>query len=556
MYKYQKYAISDVEQSMEAICFPPNKKFSLLPQQAFLADYLYDNPNISGLLVYHEIGSGKTCTAITVAEKFKTQMKPIVILPASLIGNFMGELRGLCPENTSGSGIYMSESDRVKLTKLNPTDKEYMEIIESADKKIEEFYQVYSYHKFHKDFYRGLIDFSNSLVIIDEVQNMVSLTGDFYQTLLESVNKAKTNFKLLLLSATPMFDNPETIGLTLNLLKPPTLFPVGEEFANVFFEKSGGYWEPKNIDLFKDMTNGLVSYYRGDLPVSYPTMHLKTVMCKMSDFQLETYKKAMRKEKADKKYKAAINFPTNFHLGSRMISNIAYPNGLSNEEGFESLPDAFTMMHEYSPKFEKIIDKIINCSGPVFVYSAFLTYGGIGPFTKYLDYLGYKDFKTHGPGPKTYAVYSGDESLSAREKIKINFNKPENQTGQLIKMIVGSPSTKEGISLLRVRQVHIMEPHWNFSRIKQIIGRAVRFCSHKDLPEEQRVVDVFMYLAASPALKSSVDELVWSLAKKKHKLISTFEKALKEVAIDCPLFIKRNNLPTDSYKLVCYNEFM
>lgn len=556
MYKYQKYEIQDVAQTMEEICFPANKQFTLLPQQAFLSEYLYDNPKISGLLVYHEIGSGKTCTAISVAEKFKSQMKIIVILPAALIGNFMGELRGLCPENTSGAGTYVTASQRDQLSKLNPTDRAYREIIESVDKKIAESYTIFSYHKFHQDFYRGLIDFNNSLVIIDEVQNMVSLTGDFYQTLLESVRKAKTNFKLLLLSATPMFDNPETIGLTFNLLRPQTEFPIGDEFAGTFFEKSGGYWESKNIDLFKQMASGLVSYYRGDLPVSYPQMNLKTVMCKMSSHQLEIYKKARKKEKADKKFKAAINFPTNFHLGSRMISNMAYPNGLSNEEGFESIGEAFGLMHEYSPKFVKILGKITECAGPAFVYSAFLTFGGIGPFVKYLDYLGWKNFAKAGPGPKTYAVYSGDESLTAREKIKSEFNKKANVDGSLIKMIVGSPSTKEGISLLRVRQVHIMEPHWNFSRIKQIIGRAVRFCSHKDVEPDARVVDVFMYLAGSQELASSVDEIVWSLAKKKHKLISTFEKALKEVAIDCPLFIKRNNLPSDSYKLTCYNEFL
>ena len=178
MYKYQKYEIQDVDQSMEAICFPTNKQFSLLPQQAFLSEYLYDNPNVSGLLVYHEIGSGKTCTAISIGEKFKSQMKIIVILPAALIGNFMGELRGLCPENTSGVGIYMSVSQRAQLAKLNPSDKAYKEIIELVDKKIGQYYSIYSYHKFHQDFYKGLINFNNSLVIIDEVQNMVSLTGD------------------------------------------------------------------------------------------------------------------------------------------------------------------------------------------------------------------------------------------------------------------------------------------------------------------------------------------------------------------------------------------
>jgi AAA+ superfamily predicted ATPase len=74
-----------------------------LTTTSFLSDYLYDNQYINGLLIYHEIGSGKTCTAISIAEKFKKDMNIIVILPASLIGNFMNELRGLCPEKYLGN---------------------------------------------------------------------------------------------------------------------------------------------------------------------------------------------------------------------------------------------------------------------------------------------------------------------------------------------------------------------------------------------------------------------------------------------------------------------
>lgn len=553
MYKYQEFQINNVEQSMDEICFSKDKTYKLLPQQAFLSEYLYDNKNINNLLIYHEIGSGKTCTAISIAEKFKKDMGIIVILPASLIGNFMNELRGLCPENTSGSGVYVKKDERDKLAQQD------LKTIEIIDERINKYYKIYSYHLFLKEFYKGLINFNNNLVIIDEIQNMVSLKGDFYKTLLESVNKALVNFKLFLLSATPMFDNPSTIGLTFNLLRPKTEFPVGEDFENVFFEKSGGYFISKNIELFKDMSKGLVSYYRGDLPISYPTMNLKTVGCHMSNYQFSIYKIAIKKEKKDKKFKASMNFPTNFHLGPRMISNIAFPNGLSGNEGFESINIAFENMIEYSPKFIKIIKKINEIDGPVFVYSSFLSYGGIKSFCAYLDYLGYKDFNKKGTGTNTYAVYSGDESLDKREKIKLMFNKKENENGSLIKLIIGSPSTKEGISLLRVRQVHIMEPHWNFSRIKQIIGRAVRFCSHKDLVENKRVVDVYIYLAITnetDSNKSSVDEYIWSLAKKKHKLITTFEHALKEVAIDCPLFIKRNNLSTDKNKLKCDIEFL
>ena len=56
-----------------------------------------------------------------------------------------------------------------------------------------------------------------------------------------------------------------------------------------------------------------------------------------------------------------------------MISNIAYPNSLSGEEGFESINNAFENMIEYSPKFVKIIKKINESDGPVFVYSSFLS---------------------------------------------------------------------------------------------------------------------------------------------------------------------------------------
>ena len=222
-----------------------------------------------------------------------------------------------------------------------------------------------------------------------------------------------------------------------------------------------------------------------------------------------------------------ISFPTNFYLGPRMVSNIAYPNGLNNLEGYESLKDNFKNIQEYSPKFYKIASLIEESDGPTFVYSSFLNHGGIKPFCDYLNYLGYKNFDKDGPGKKRYAIYSGDESLSKRENIKLNFNKKENTNGSIIKILIGSPSTKEGISLFRVRQIHIMEPYWNFSRIKQIIGRGVRFCSHKDLPENKRNVDVYMYLSIDENLKLSVDEYIWSLAKKKNRLITPFDKILK-----------------------------
>ena len=51
----------------------------------------------------------------------------------------------------------------------------------------------------------------------------------------------------------------------------------------------------------------------------------------------------------------------------------------------------------------------------------------------------------------------------------------------------------EGISLRNCRTVHIMEPYWNNVRLDQVKGRAIRICSHEDLPYEQRLVNIYTY---------------------------------------------------------------
>lgn len=553
MEKYNKYKITTIPTTMEEICYPKNKKYELLPQQKFLSEYLFDNiENLSakGLLVYHGIGSGKTCTAISIAEKFKNNMKIVVVVPASLIGNFKDELRSAC-------GNYLSEEDKDIIKTLNPTDDEYIKIINKSNEEINKYYNIYSYHKFTKDIERTRLKLDNTLLIIDEVQNMVSISGTFYKILKNAINKSDDKTKLILLSATPIFDNPVEIALTLNLLRPKNLFPIDDNFEGTFLLNAGNYYKSRNMELFKDMCKGLVSYFKGALPISYPKTNFEVIRCNMSNHQLEIYKIARKKELMDmrKKKIKRITFPTNFLIGSRIVSNIAYPNGLSDVEGYESLYiDAMQQIDpndikQYSCKFVEILKNINKATGPIFIYSNFLNYGGLKPFIKYLESNGFKNFNKHNIGTDRFAVYSGDETLEQRDIIKKYYNDYNNKNGEQIKILLGSPSTKEGISLLRVNQVHILEPHWNLSRIKQIIGRAIRYCSHKDMPENDRYVNVYLYLAIHPELKLSTDEYIWSIAKKKDVLIKSFETALKEVAIDCELFNKVNNI---NNKFTCH----
>ena len=67
---FKKYKQSFDDRSMDAIC-APSGDFSLQVQQKFLKEYIADGDAWDRLLLYHQIGSGKTCTAITLAEEWK-----------------------------------------------------------------------------------------------------------------------------------------------------------------------------------------------------------------------------------------------------------------------------------------------------------------------------------------------------------------------------------------------------------------------------------------------------------------------------------------------------
>ena len=66
--------------------------------------------------------------------------------------------------------------------------------------------------------------------IIDEVQNMISETGSFHRNLKKLIDNSDDKTRVILLSATPMFDKPVEVAMTLNLLKPDKELVTGTAF--------------------------------------------------------------------------------------------------------------------------------------------------------------------------------------------------------------------------------------------------------------------------------------------------------------------------------------
>jgi hypothetical protein len=401
------------------------------------------------------------------------------------------------------------------------------------------------------------LNLKNAFLGIDEIQNMISEDGTYYLTLYNAIKKAPKDLRIALLSATPMFDKPSELALTLNLLRLPKELPVGNEFNKTFIKttksKDGVLnYKFRNINLFKSYVKGYISYFMGAPDYVFPHTVIKYVRCEMSDFQYSAYRKISDYEET---YKNELS--NDFYIGTRMISNVVYPNKTLDEKGFELFTNKIIRkdLEKYSCKFAKIMEKINKTSGKVFVYSNFKEYGGIASFLKVLTAFGYSNYFRTEKNKRRYAIFTGDETDQMKNEIRSVYNQKDNINGSRIKILICSQAIKEGISLLNVRQAHIIDGYWNWSRMAQIIGRVSRFCSHKQLPEEKRNVKVYLYLAVVQEEKNknnieTIDEYMKHLAHSKRKLISQFERAIKESAVDCSLNYNANqtNNEEDAYK--------
>jgi superfamily II DNA or RNA helicase len=171
-----------------------------------------------------------------------------------------------------------------------------------------------------------------------------------------------------------------------------------------------------------------------------------------------------------------------------------------------------------------------------------------------LTYLEFKNKKLSNFKPATFIVVTGgtDESGEDVPEIKQKiiqdvFNNVDNSDGKYIKFVLGSRVMNEGVTLKNCSQVHIIDVFYNIPKIEQVIGRAIRMCVHQDVINDDNKnpkVNVFRYVVS---LKSelSTDEKLYQKAEIKYLTVKHVERALKEIAIDCPLLLHANMFPEE-----------
>ena len=153
------------------------------------------------------------------------------------------------------------------------------------------------------------------------------------------------------------------------------------------------------------------------------------------------------------------------------------------------------------------------------------------------------------------ALSEGELTKTSIQKLVDVMNRPSNENGSELKVILGTKVVAEGIDFKGLRQIHIMEPWFNLSINEQIIGRGTRNCSHMHLPPELRNIEIFQYASIPPSTVSkklqeteTVDIKNYRMSENKDRKIKEIERILKVNAIDCGLN-KTVNVPATT-KLV------
>ena len=255
------------------------------------------------------------------------------------------------------------------------------------------------------------------------------------------------------------------------------------------------------------------------------------------------------------------------------------PSAKGNFEYRRGMPHVFdpNEIGKYSSKIKNVCDSIYDkktgkvSEGIILVYSSYID-AGVIPMALALEEMGFtrygdkskplfknlptpvvdvrtmkpptskKDFK-----PARYIMITGDPRISPNNDADVkaitnndNIYKEDadgniiDVSGEIIKVVLISQAGSEGLDFKAIRQVHILEPWYNVNRMEQIIGRAVRNFSHKDLPFSKRNVQIFLYGTILPnAEEESADLYVYRISELKAVKIGKVTRLLKQTAVDC-----------------------
>ena len=424
---------------------------------------------------------------------------------------FMKYNRGLILYFSTGAGktltalysVYQFPNDII-IIGTKSSRKTFVDTILKAEMDTTRF-TFYTYTKIKKILETNITIFKNKSVIIDEAHHLRN--ENLYNLYISSALIVAS--KIMLLTATPVINYLSDLSVLVNIVKGEDVLPTERKlFEQMFYDDEKMVLINEKI-LFNKIKN-TISYYKMNNDENYPASTTHYVDVEMSHDQVDEYVYYVRKIIYEDKdivnnidvlnidYGLLPNKKRNFFLNvTRQLSNT-----------LKNSPD--------SPKIKEIYKKIVEGPYPIIVYSNFLK-NGIYTLAIILE--------------KNNISYKTITGFTTNDKLNLIVN---NYNNGLYKVLLISSAGSESLDLKNTRQIHIMEPHWHDMRIQQVIGRAIRFKSHENLPKNQRHVDIYRWYSVFPKqIKNlSADQYLMKISQKKKDLWDKYQQIIIDASIE------------------------
>ena len=613
--------VKDFEDTSRILC----GEFEKTLYQYFVSHYISSRTPYKSILLYHAVGVGKTCSAITLAEGFLVshsmynEAKIWVIMPKALKESFKEQIFNLSNyENFEYLSKQCTGDLYIKLLHLfKDNKKDKQSIITKVKKLIQSRYRLFTYESFatfiETEYTQKNRVVKDKVIIVDEAHNIRSMNDEKrVYTSLTTVLQEGINNRLVLLSATPMYNTPEDIYdllylLILNDKRTDILnaYPFPPLFNN-------GVLDANALGIMQKLASNYISYLKGKNPFTF-ALKLSPKYLDTIKFLTHEYVHDSNDNVIQDMYKGWLNNIEDgiviSQLGRKQLEyiekhsqddnnvfnnlqpmNITYENAVG-EKGFSTFftrTDDTNILHvkynkkyinalypdaehlgKYSGKLLNICNILKNTQGICVIYSGYI-WSGIIPMAVCLEHMGFlreggnnilqnPDIIADAPKyagikhPK-YCIMTSDNndimgSTSIDSLLKV-INSSKNIDGSQVKVILITPVAGEGLSFYNVREMHLMEPWFHFNRVTQIIGRGIRNCRHQNLPLEQRNTTVFMHASIDKdAEKETTDIHAFRIAAHKQIQSDMIEKVIRDYAIDCSLMKNINYFSKSLFEL-------
>jgi hypothetical protein len=241
--------------------------------QNFVQKFFTPQSPYKGMLLFHSVGSGKTCTAIATAtntfdrEGYKILWVTRHTLKEDIWKNMFDNICNIIIQERLNNGEILPTTRAKRMEFLG---KNWLQPIS--------YKQFTNLIKGKNKFYKEMVDlngkedpFRKTIIIIDEIHKIYSSSlsmlerpnPEVLQTMVQNSYKVsgKDSLKLLLMTATPITDDHMSCVKILNLLlENYERFPEEFERFKTMFCNENGLFTEKGSQEFMNRITGLVSY--------------------------------------------------------------------------------------------------------------------------------------------------------------------------------------------------------------------------------------------------------------------------------------------------------